>query len=121
MTRFVAISQRPYHTWRMRIALTLLILAAAALLPLSASAFDLDESLKAGDIQYDAGQPLMLVAQGDGMSLSQATAEVRRRLKPGDRIISAETRVQGGREVHIIKVLTKDQKVKTHRFNGRRR
>ena len=120
MTRFVAISQRPYHTWRMRIALTLLILAAAALLPLSASAFDLEENLNSGDVQY-AGQPLMLIAQSDGMSLSQATSEVRRRLKPGDRIISAETRVQGGREVHIIKVLTKDQKVKTHRFNGRRR
>ena len=120
MTRFVAISQRPYHTWRMRIALTLLLLAAAAVLPLPASAFDLEETLKAEHVQY-VGQPLMLIAQDDGMSLSQATSEVRRRLKPGDRIINAETRVQGGREVHIIKVLTKDQKVKTHRFNGRRR
>ncbi len=120
MTRFVAFSQRPYHTWSMRIALTVLLLAAAALLPLPAGAFDLEEDLKAQHEQY-AGQPLMLIAQKDGMSLSQATAEVRRRLKPGDRIINAETRVQGGREVHIIKVLTKDQKVKTHRFNGRRR
>ena len=120
MTRFVAISQRPYHTWRMRIALTLLLLAAATVLPSPASAFDLEETLQAGHVQY-AGQPLMLVAQNDGMSLSQATSEVRRRLKSGDRIISAETRVQGGREVHIIKVLTKDQRVKTHRFNGRRR
>ncbi len=120
MTRFVAISQRPYHTWRMRIALTIVLLAAAAVLPSPASAVGLEETLKAGDVQY-AGQPLMLIAQNNGMSLSQATSEVRRRLGPGDRIISAETRVQGGREVHIIKVLTKDQKVKTHRFNGRRR
>ena len=120
MTRFVAINQRPYHTWRMRIALALLLLAAAALLPLPAGAFDLEETLKAEHVQY-AGQPLMTIAQDDGMSLSQATSAVRSRLGPGDRIISAETRVQGGREVHIIKVLTKDQKVKTHRFNGRRR
>jgi hypothetical protein len=42
-------------------------------------------------------------------------------LKPGDRIVSAETRVQGGREVHHIKVLTKDGKVKTHKVDGRRR
>ena len=120
MTCFVAISQRPYHTWPMRIALTLLILAAAALLPPAASAFDLEENLKAEHVQY-AGQLALTIAKSDCMSLSQATAEVRRRLKPGDRIISAETRVQGGREVHIIKVLTKDQKVKTHRFNGCRR
>ena len=120
MTRFVAISLRPYHTWTMRLALTLLLLAAAAMLPLRASAFDLEENLKAQHVQY-AGQPLLLIAQSDGMSLSQATAKVRRGLKPGDRIVSAETRVQGGREVHHIKVLTKDGKVKTHRVNGRRR
>lgn len=120
MTRFVAISLRPYHTWTMRLALTLLLLAAAAMLPLRASAFDLEENLKAQHVQY-AGQPLLLVAQNDGMSLSQATASIRGRLRPGDRIVSAETRVQGGREVHHIKVLTKDGKVKTHRVNGRRR
>lgn len=120
MTRFVAISQRPYHTWLMRIVMTLLISAAAALLPLQADAFDLEETLKAEHVQY-AGQPLMMIAQNDGMSLSQATAQVRNRLRPGDRIVSAETRVQGGREVHIIKVLTKDKQLKTHRFNGRRR
>lgn len=119
MTRFVAISLRPYHTWTMRMALTLLLLAAAAMLPLRASAFDLEENLKAQHVQY-AGQPL-LIALKDGMSLSEATAKVRRGLKQGDRIVSAETRVQGGREVHHIKVLTKDGKVKTHRINGRRR
>jgi len=120
VTRFVAISLRPYHTWAMRMALTLLLLAAAALLPLRASAFDLEENLKAQHVQY-AGQPQMLVAQSDGMSLSQATASVRSRLRPGDRIVEAKTSVQGGREVHHIKVLTKDGKVKTHRVNGRRR
>ena len=120
MTRFVAISLRPYHTWTMRMALTLMLLAAAAMSPLRASAFDLEENLKAQHVQY-AGQPLLQIAQSDGMSLSQATASIRSRLRPGDRIVSAETRVQGGREVHHIKVLTKDGKVKTHRVNGRRR
>ena len=117
--RIVAISLRPYHTWPMRIAMTLLLLAAAAMFPLRASAFDLEENLKAQHVQY-AGQPILVVQQ-DGMSLSQATASVRSRLKPGDRIVSAETRVQGGREVHHIKVLTKDGKVKTHKVNGPRR
>jgi len=102
----------------MRIALTLL-LAAAAIVPLQASAFDLEENLKAQHSQYET-QPLLFAAK-DGMSLSQATASVRSRLKPGDRIVSAETRVQGGREVHHIKVLTKDGKVKTHKVDGRRR
>ena len=118
MTRFVAISLRSYHTWSMRIALTLL-LAAAATWPLRADAFDLEETLKAQHVQY-TGLPHFIATQ-DGMSLSQATASVRSRLKPGDRIVSAETRVQGGREVHHIKVLTKDGKVKTHKVNGRRR
>ena len=117
MIRIVAISLRPYHTWPMRMALTLLLLAAAAMFPLRASAFDLEESLKAQHVQY-AGQPILVVQQ-DGMSLSQAIESVRRRT--GGRVVSAETKVQGGREVHHIKVLTKDGKVNTHKVNGPRR
>ena len=104
----------------MRIALTLVLLIAAVTVPLQANAFDLEENLKAGHVQY-VSQPRMQIAQSDGVSLSQATASIRGRLKAGDRIVSAETKVQGGREVHHIKVLTKDGKVKTHRVNGRRR
>ena len=83
-------------------------------------AFDLEENLKALHEQHEA-KPAMVVAQRDGMSLSEATAMVRRSLRPGDRIVSAETRVQGGREVHYIKILTKDGKVQTRRVNGRSR
>jgi uncharacterized membrane protein YkoI len=101
----------------MRIALAVL-LAAAALLPLRAAAFELEENLKAQHVQYE-GEPLLQVAQNDGMSLSEAIESVRKRT--GGRVVSAETRVQGGREVHHIKVLTKDGKVKTHKVNGRRR
>ena len=66
----------------------------------------------------DSRRPDARVMQSNGMSLSQAIASVRRRTN--GKIISAETRVQGGREVHHIKVL-KDGKVRTHKVNGRRR
>jgi len=104
----------------MRISLTLLLLAAAALLPPRAMAFDLEENLRALHEQYEAGTELVIV-QRDGMSLSEATAMVRRSLQPGDRIVKAETKVQGGREVHHFRIVTKDGKVKTRRVNGRRR
>ncbi len=56
--------------------------------------------------------------QSGGMSLSEAVESVRRR---GDveRVISAETRVSNGREVHHIRVMTRDGKVKTHKVSGR--
>ncbi len=60
------------------------------------------------------------VTQRDGMSLSDAVESVRRRGNV-ERIISADTRIMGGREVHYVKVLTKDGKVRTHKFPGRKR
>lgn len=56
--------------------------------------------------------------QGGGKSLSEAVEQVRRQY--GGRIISAETQVSGRREVHVIKVLTDDGKVKTVRVQGRK-
>jgi uncharacterized membrane protein YkoI len=53
------------------------------------------------------------------MSLSDAVEQVRR--QTDGRIISAETRTSNGREVHHIKVLTTDGKVKTHKIQGRKR
>ncbi len=64
--------------------------------------------------------PQLRVAQGGGMSLSQAIDSVRRRGNV-ERIISAETTVRGGQETHHIKVLTKDGKVKTYNIAGRKR
>ena len=118
MTRFVAILRHPYDTWRMRITLLLITSAAAAFLPLRADAFDLEASLKSLHVQYE-GEPQLQVAQDNGMSLSEAIESVRR--KTGGRVVSAETKVQNGREVHHIKVLTKDGKVRTHKVSGRRR
>jgi len=120
VTRFVAIKRLSYDTCRMRLGLTMLILLAAAILPMQANAFDLETALKEQHEQYwqTRDEADNRTVQSDGMTLSQATESVRNRT--GGKILSAETRVQGGREVHYIKVL-KDGKVKTHKVNGRRR
>ena len=101
----------------MRLMLTMLILAVLAVMPGRANAFDLEENLKQDHAQYQ-GEAVLQFAQSDGMSLSQATESVRRRT--GGRVVGAETKIQGDREVHYIKVL-KDGKVKTHKVNGRKR
>jgi len=118
VTHFVAFRSRAYDTWPMRFVIAMLGLFAAVLMPLRADAFDLETNLKALHQQY-RGDPLLQVAQQDGMSLSEAIESVRQRT--GGRVVSAETKVQGDREVHYIKVLTKDGKVRTHKVNGRRR
>lgn len=118
MTHCIAFVAHPYDTWRMRLMLTLLLFGALALMPAAASAFDLEENLKQQHVQYQASDRLR-AAQDGGMSLSQATQSVRSRT--GGQILDAQTRVQGGREVHYIKVLLKDGKVKTVKVNGRRR
>jgi hypothetical protein len=82
------------------------LFAALALAPLGASADDTDPA------------PFM-IAQAGGKSLSEAVEQIRR--QTDGRILSAETRVEGNREVHYIKVLTKDGKVKTHKVQGRKR
>ena len=67
--------------------------------------------------ESESGQAIRIVQNG-GMTLSEAVESVRR--STDGRIVSAETRIQGGREVHYIKVLTKDGKVKTHKISGRK-
>ncbi len=57
----------------------------------------------------------VLLAQRNCLSLSEAIKQVRRRY---DRIVSAETRVSGNREVHHIKAMTKNGKVKTELIRG---
>ena len=99
----------------MQLRLTLLLLMSTLLLPLAA-----DARLRAV-VEADLAAPTPYgVARRDGMSLNEAIESVRRR---GDveRVLSADTRVEGGREVHHIKVMTKDGTVKTVRVNGRRR
>ena len=90
----------------MRLLAILIICAAMALGPTSAIADDPE------------GVVLRVAQSNDGKTLSQAVEQVRS--QTGGRILSAETKAQGNREVHHIKVLTKDGKVKTHKVQGRR-
>ncbi len=106
----------------MKTTLILLTLVALAFAPEPADA-RMDEG--AGVAQepglfgaLDTRQPDARTVQSNCASLSQAIASVRRRTN--GKIIDAKTRVQGGREVHYIKVL-KDGKVRTHAVNGCRR
>ncbi len=112
--RFVAFKLLAYENRVMQKFLTLLIFGAMVFASGQASAFELEESLKAQYVQYRVPQDMHAVQSGC-MSLSQAIQSVRR--STGGQILSAETRVQGGREVHHIKVL-KDGKVKTHKVGG---
>ena len=86
----------------------------------AADAFDLEESLRQLHAQHrQAWQPDLHVTQ-DGMTLDQAIESVRRR-GDVDRILSAETRRDGDREMHHIRYLTKDGKVRTAKIRGRSR
>jgi uncharacterized membrane protein YkoI len=105
----------------MRIRLTTLLFLALAALPAArAEAFDLEQALR--DLQPQASSVRAeeyRVADDKGETLSEAIESVRR--KTDGRIVSAETKVSNGREMHHIKVLTKDGKVKTYKVQGRRR
>ena len=93
---------------------------ALALMPAAALANDLEQSLHGSGAEWDSRADTGLrVAQGGGKSLSEAVEQVRR--QTNGRILSAQTKVSGNREVHHIKVLTKDGKVKTVKVQGRKR
>ena len=59
------------------------------------------------------------LVQGGGKSLSEAVEQVRRQYKNG-RIIDAETKLKGGREIHHVLVMI-NGKVKTVTVKGRKR
>lgn len=95
------------------------MLSFRSLLPLIAALVLASPLYAAG--QKAADQPSYRVtglelAQRNCPTLSEAVAQVRRQYN--GRIVSAETRRSGNREVHNIKVLTDDGKVKTIRING---
>ena len=103
-----------------RLAISLLF-TVLALTPVGAGAFDIEESLRQLHGQnQDQQYPEFRAAQSNGgKSLGDAIEQVRR--QTDGRILSAETKVHGNREVHHIKVLTKDGKVKIHQVQGRKR
>lgn len=72
-----------------------------------------------GTLAVAADATPIIVAQSGGLTLNQAVEQVRRQY--GGRIVSADTRMEGNREMHHIKVLTEDGKVKTVKVPGRTR
>jgi len=104
-----------------RYSAIILVCGVLALMPVNAKAFDLEQSLRELQEQYqDDARPEHRVMQNKGgKSLSEAVEQVRRQTQ--GKILSAETTVSGNREVHHIKVLTRDGKVKTHKVQGRKR
>ena len=105
---------------RSLLKILLLALALCAAPQALAGKFDLGELL--GQVEGVAiadskDRRSLVIAQSNGPTLSEAVEMVKRQYK--GRIVSAETKTSGGREVHHIKVLTEDGKVKTVRIQGR--
>ena len=117
--RFVAFSQMTDHTILMKNFTVIAICLGMLALPVIAQARMADDGVSVLANDFGTNLPDIHIAQGGGMSLSEAIESVRRRGNV-ERIISAETRVSGGRETHYIKVLTKDGKVQTHTIPGRK-
>lgn len=101
---------------------TTLVVCLLALSP-DASALSADEGTLPALTETPPAAPpaqLLLPAQQGCMSLNQAISSVRRQGNV-KQIISADTRVSGGREVHHIKFLTNDGRVRTRQIPGCRR
>jgi len=104
----------------MRSLAILLLAIGLVIMPVTAQAYDLEDALRETQERHDAGnKPDYRVTQSGGKTLSEAIEQVRR--QTNGQILSAQTKVSGNREVHHIKVLTKDGKVKTVKVQGRRR
>jgi uncharacterized membrane protein YkoI len=104
-----------------RILPILLLSCSLALMPAASRASDLEQSMHGSGAEFDshADTGLRAAQNGGGKSLSEAVEQVRR--QTNGRILSAQTKVNGNREVHHIKVLTEDGKVKTVKVQGRKR
>ncbi len=59
---------------------------------------------------------LLVVSLAQAMSLSEAVDKVRR--ETGGKVLSARTEINSDREVHIVKVLTGDGRVRVVRVSG---
>ena len=98
-----------------------ILIAALISVPLTGHTMLVDDThLPPAGANWVESQSDLFVAQGGGMTLSEAVASVKSRGNV-KQVISAKTESSGGRETHVIKVLTTDGKVKTHRIPGKRR
>ncbi len=103
----------------MRILSTILLAVMLAAAPTLVLAERPGAEVRLGHPPVAGGERRFMLAQSGGPSLSEAVEQVRRQYN--GRIVSAETRMSGNRETHVIKVLTDDGKVKTVRIPGRSR
>ena len=103
----------------MRLLLTICVTLPFAIATATADARVLEHSQDVAPAQL-LNQELadFRMAKQAGMTLSEATESVRR--QTGGTVLSAQTKVSGGRETHHIKVLLKDGKVKTVKVAGRK-
>ena len=86
--------------------ITLILCGVLASMPVAAQRFSSGGMVRFGE------QPIHL-AQAGGESLDSAVARIRN--QTGGRVLSAETRNEGGVQVHYIRILTKKGKVKRFR------
>jgi len=91
---------------------TLVLCGVLASMPVAAQRFSADGS------RYFQ-RPNMYLAQGQVESLDSAVSRIRGRT--GGRVLSAETRYEGDRPVHHIRILTRKGKVKRIRVNPKPR
>lgn len=91
--------------------ITLLLCSVLASMPLVAA----QRYFAEGDRQSD--RAMMYLVKNKGESLDSAVARIRG--STGGRVLSAETRNEDGQNVHYIRVLTRNGKVKRIRVEGR--
>ncbi len=104
-------------------ALTTLLIAGLLLVAGTATAGDRQRAPQhsapnSSHTQGNARQDTLRLAQSNGLTLAQAIEQVKRQYK--GRIVGAETTIKGNREVHRIRVLTEDGKVRTVTVQGRK-
>ena len=104
----------------MRLLATLILSIGLTMSPLTSSALSIGHDPTQLYRQFEENlESDLQAAQGNGgKTLSEAIDQVRR--QTNGRILSAETRISGNREVHYVKVLTQDGKVRTVKVPGRR-
>ncbi len=87
-------------------SIIMLLCGVLASLPATAQRFSAD-----GMMQF--GEKEIYLAQARAESLNSAVARIRK--QTGGRVLSAETKNEAGVQVHYIRVLTRDGKVKRFR------
>jgi uncharacterized membrane protein YkoI len=93
-------------TTKAKSVITLMLCGVLVSMPVAAQRFS-------ADAMKQFGEKSIQMAQAGGESLDSAVARIR--AQTGGRVLSAETRNEGGVQVHYIRILTKQGKVKNYR------